>query len=61
MPVEEDKEGFLDEACDAAAEAVRKHKGDLTALRESLRLAVRRVATKWTGKKPVVDVLIIEA
>ena len=61
VPVEEDKEGFLDEACDAAADAVRKHKGDLGGLRESLRLAVRRVATKWTGKKPVVDVLVIEA
>ncbi|THD35179.1 MAG: ribonuclease J [Sphingomonas sp.] len=61
VPVEEDKEAFLDEACDAAEDAVRKHKGDLENLRESLRLAVRRVATKWTGKKPVVDVLIIEA
>jgi ribonuclease J len=60
VPVEEDKEDLLDEACDAAADAVRKHKGDLAALRESLRLAVRRVATKWTGKKPVVDVLVIE-
>ncbi|QDZ09081.1 ribonuclease J [Sphingomonas panacisoli] len=61
VPVEEDKDGFLDEASDAAAEAVRKHKGDLADLRETLRLAVRRVATKWTGKKPVVDVLVIEA
>ena len=62
VPVEEDKDGFIDEACDAAADAVRKHRGgDLSQLRESLRLAVRRVATKWTGKKPVVDVLIIEA
>jgi hypothetical protein len=24
-------------------------------------LAVRRVATRWTGKKPIVDVLLIEA
>lgn len=60
VPVEEDKEGFLDEASDAAVEAVRKHKGDLANLRESLRLAVRRVATKCTGKKPVVDVLVVE-
>jgi ribonuclease J len=28
-------------------------------LRESIRLAVRRSATEWTGKKPVVDVLIV--
>ena len=60
VPVEEDKEGFLDEACDAAADVVRKHKGDLADLRESLRLGVRRVATRWTGKKPVVDVLVVE-
>jgi hypothetical protein len=25
-----------------------------------MRLAVRRVAVRWTGKKPVVDVLLIE-
>ena len=61
VPVEEDRDKFIDEASDAAAEAVRsgKHKGD--ALREALRLAVRRTATRFTGKKPVVDVLIIEA
>ena len=29
-------------------------------LREDVRLAVRRVATRWTGKKPIVDVLVIE-
>jgi ribonuclease J len=28
-------------------------------LREAVRLAVRRCATEWTGKKPVVDVLVI--
>jgi ribonuclease J len=61
VPVEEDRDKFVDEAADAAAEAVRsgKHKGD--ALREALRLAVRRTATRFTGKKPVVDVLVIEA
>jgi len=61
IPVEEDREAFIDEAIDAAAEVVKKHRGDLTTLRESLRLGVRRVATRWTGKKPVVDVLLIEA
>jgi ribonuclease J len=59
VPVEEDRDKFIDEASDAAAEAVRSgKKGD--ALREALRLAVRRTATRMTGKKPVVDVLIIE-
>jgi ribonuclease J len=36
-----------------------KGEADVERLREALRLAARRVATKWTGKKPVVDVLII--
>jgi ribonuclease J len=61
IPVDEDRDTFLDEAIDAAADVVRKHRGDLAVLRESLRLGVRRVATRWTGKKPVVDVLLIEA
>jgi len=61
IPVEEDRDAFIDEAIDAAADVVKKHRGDLSALRESLRLGVRRVATRWTGKKPVVDVLVIEA
>jgi ribonuclease J len=61
VPVEEDRDDFLDEAADVAAEAVRKDSRDREKLRESLRLAVRRVATRYTGKKPVVDVLLIEA
>lgn len=59
LPVEEDREDFLDEARDAAADAVAKGGKDQTKLRESIRLAVRRRATAWTGKKPVVDVSII--
>jgi len=29
-------------------------------LRESIRLAVRRCATLWTGKKPLVEVMILQ-
>jgi len=59
VPVEEDREDFLDEARDAAAGAVKGKKKDEAALREAIRLGVRRAATSWTGKKPVVDVSII--
>jgi len=59
IPVEEDREAFLEEACEAAAAAARKNGGNEDKLKESVRLAVRRCATDWTGKKPVVDVLIV--
>lgn len=61
VPVEEDKAAFLEEAAADAAEAVVKGSRDEEALRERVRLAVRRAATRWTGKKPVVDVLLIRA
>jgi len=60
VPVEEDRDAFLEEAASAAAEAVKKDGRDVEKLRESLRLAVRRAAVRFTGKKPVVDVLIVE-
>lgn len=60
IPVEEDKDAFIEEACDAARVAVGKARSkDVEAVRESVRLAVRRVATNWTGKKPLVDVTVI--
>src|SRR3954471_22756503 len=59
VPVEEDREAFLEEACAAAADAARRGAGNETKLREEVRLAVRRCATEWTGKKPVVDVLVV--
>jgi ribonuclease J len=58
VPAEEDRDDFLDEARDAAAEAAARAK-DGDKRREAVRLAVRRVATQWTGKKPVVDVLVV--
>ncbi|WP_448501013.1 ribonuclease J [Sphingomonas sp.] len=59
IPVEEDREPFLAEVADAVMAVMAKGEADVERLREALRLASRRVATKWTGKKPVVDVLII--
>ncbi len=61
IPVEEDRDPFIDEAVDAVAKAARSGSRDIDKLRESVRLAVRKVATRWTGKKPIVDVLIVEA
>ncbi|WP_166040233.1 ribonuclease J [Sphingosinicella sp. YJ22] len=60
VPVEEDRDAFLGEAVDAAEEAVRGARGnDEDRLHEAVRLAVRRCATDWTGKKPVVRVMIV--
>ncbi|MES2753899.1 MAG: ribonuclease J [Pseudomonadota bacterium] len=60
VPVEDERDTFLAEAADAAADAARQGGRDTEKLRESVRLAVRKVATRWSGKKPVVDVLLIE-
>jgi ribonuclease J len=60
VPIEDEIDDFLDEAGTAAVKAVKDRRGDINALRESVRLAVRRVAVNWTGKKPIVDVLIVE-
>jgi ribonuclease J len=59
IPVEEDRDAFLAEAAEAAADAAAKGAADFERLREAVRLAVRRCATEWTGKKPVVNVLIV--
>jgi len=59
VPVEEDRADFQEEARKAAAEAARDGARDEAKLREGIRLAVRRCATSWTGKKPVVDVSLI--
>ncbi|MCU6452550.1 ribonuclease J [Sphingomonas sp. A2-49] len=60
IPVEEDRIAFVEDAAEAAAEAMKSKRGDFDRRREDIRLAVRRVATRWTGKKPIVDVLIVE-
>jgi ribonuclease J len=58
VPVEEDRDDFLAEARDEAAAAIGKERNE-DKLREKIRLAVRRVATDWTGKKPVVEVMLL--
>jgi ribonuclease J len=64
VPIEEDRAQFLVEAGEALVGVVRtngRRGGDLEALREAVRIGVRRVATEWTGKKPIVDVTIVQA
>jgi ribonuclease J len=59
IPVEEDKDDFIADACEAAEDAARKGGKDDEKLREAIRLAVRRKAVEWTGKKPIVDVMVL--
>jgi ribonuclease J len=59
VPVEADREDFVADAADAAARAYSRD-ADADRVREAVRLAVRRCATVWTGKKPVVDVSLLE-
>jgi len=59
VPVEEDRDDFLADAADAAEKAYEQGR-DIEKVREAVRLAVRRCATLWTGKKPVVEVMLVE-
>ncbi|PTQ11719.1 MBL fold hydrolase [Sphingomonas oleivorans] len=59
IPVEEDRADFLEEAREAAADVAGEGIRDEKKLREAIRLGVRRRATQWTGKKPVVEVSLI--
>lgn len=64
IPLDEDMEAFVADAKVEAAEAVRKLRGDRKrdrlAVAEAVRLAVRRTGQRWSGKKPVVQVLLRE-
>ena len=61
VPVEGvDREDFIEDAIEAASEAAEKGAKDAEKLREAVRLAVRRTASDWTGKKPVVDVMLLQ-
>jgi ribonuclease J len=58
VPVEEDRADFLADATDAAQRAYAP--GNEDKAKEAVRLAVRRCATLWTGKKPIVDVAFMK-
>jgi ribonuclease J len=59
LPVEEDRGDFIADATDAATKAYSPGV-DEEKVREAVRLAVRRCATLWTGKKPLVEVMLLQ-
>jgi ribonuclease J len=59
VPVEEDRDDFVAGATDSATRAFNASLAE-DQLREAVRLAVRRCATAWTGKKPLVDVTLVK-
>ncbi|WP_438731488.1 ribonuclease J [Parasphingorhabdus sp. DH2-15] len=65
LPLDEDEQLFLEEAEQAVRDVFTskssKKLDGIEAIREAVRLAVRRTTTRWTGKKPVVSVLLIES
>ena len=58
VPVEEDRDDFIADAVDSATRAFDPNT-DEEKMREAVRLAVRRCATAWTGKKPIVEVMVV--
>lgn len=64
LPLDEDYDEFVAEAKQDVAVALAKLKGgarhDREAITEAARLAARRAATRWCGKKPQVRVILPE-
>ena len=64
LPLVEDYDDFVAEAQEDVAKALARLKGadrkDEDAITEAARLAARRAATRWCGKKPQVKVLLLE-
>jgi ribonuclease J len=64
LPLDEDYEAFIEEARDDVIEALGRLKGpksvDPAERTEVARLAARRAATRWSGKKPQVQVLLLD-
>jgi ribonuclease J len=58
IPVEEDRNDFIADATESAQRAFDAKAGH-EQMREAVRLAVRRCATAWTGKKPLVEVTVL--
>ena len=65
LPLDEDMDTFVAETqadVERGVHALKGAKGrDREAVREAVRLAARRAAQRWSGKKPVVQVMLREA
>ncbi len=65
LPLDEDYAAFVEEAKGDIVDALKKLRGKDAGSREAIieaaRLAARRAATRWSGKKPQVKVLLAEA
>ncbi len=61
VPVEDDMDDFIADCSEAAEAAAKKSKGkSKDQMSEAVRIAVRRIAREWTGKKPVTQVSIVK-
>lgn len=64
LPLDEDMDAFIAEAQTDVGTALRDLRGDRKrdrlAVAEAVRLAARRAAQRWSGKKPVVQVMLRE-
>lgn len=64
LPLDEDYAAFVEEAQADIVEALKKLRGKDAGSREAIieaaRLAARRAATRWSGKKPQVKVMLAE-
>jgi ribonuclease J len=60
LPVEEDRDDFIADATNSAERAYNRDASE-DQVREAVRLAVRRCATAWTGKKPLVEVMLVRS
>lgn len=61
LPLDEDHDAFVSEAIDDIRGALKRLKrGNRTERHEAVRLATRRAAARWSGKKPQVHVLLLD-
>ena len=64
LPLDEDYDAFVQEAEADVAQALARLKGaqsrDREAVSEAARLAARRAAQRWSGKKPQTRVILAE-